>query len=40
MVNDLNKVELAVRGSARGNVPGTDQRDSIIYTSTVDLAAV
>jgi 6-phosphofructokinase 1 len=37
MVNHLNKVGLAARGSARGNVPGTDQRDSIIYASTVDL---
>ncbi len=33
IVNYLNEVGLA----ARGNVPGTDQRDSIIYASTVDL---
>ena len=37
VVNYLNEVGLAVRGAARGNVPGTDQRDSIIYASTVDL---
>jgi 6-phosphofructokinase len=37
VVNHLNDVGLAARGSARGNVPGTDQRDSIIYASTVDL---
>jgi 6-phosphofructokinase len=36
-VNYLNEVGLAARGSARGNVPGTDQRDSVIYASTVDL---
>lgn len=28
---------LAARGSARGNVPGTEQRDSVIHASTVDL---
>jgi len=37
VVNYLNEAGLAARGSARGNVPGTDQRDSIIYASTVDL---
>ena len=37
VVNYLNEVGLASRGSARGNVAGTDQRDSIIYASTVDL---
>ncbi|MDY6875570.1 MAG: diphosphate--fructose-6-phosphate 1-phosphotransferase [Chloroflexota bacterium] len=37
VVNYLNEVGLAARGAARGNVPGTDQRDSIIYGSTVDL---
>ncbi len=37
MVNYLNEVGLAARGAARGNVPGTDQRNSIIYASTVDL---
>jgi 6-phosphofructokinase len=37
VVNHLNDVGLACRGSARGNIPGTDQRDSIIHASTVDL---
>ncbi len=37
VVNYLNEVGLAARGSARGNVPGTDQRHSMIYASTVDL---
>ena len=37
VVNYLNAVGLAARGAARGNVPGTDQRHSIIYASTVDL---
>ena len=37
LVNYLNEVGLAARGAARGNVPGTDQRNSIIYASTVDL---
>ena len=37
VVNYLNEVGLAARGAARGNVPGTDQRGSIIYASTVDL---
>ena len=37
VVNYLNEVGLAVKGSARGNVPGTDQRHSMIYASTVDL---
>jgi len=37
VVNYLNQVGLAARGSARGNVPGTDQRGNIIYASTVDL---
>jgi 6-phosphofructokinase 1 len=37
VVNYLNQVGLAARGAARGNVPGTDQRDSVIYASTVDL---
>jgi 6-phosphofructokinase 1 len=36
-VNYLNEVGLACRGLARGNVPGTDQRDSIINASKVDL---
>ena len=37
VVNYLNEVGLAARGSARGNVPGTDQRNNIICASTVDL---
>jgi len=37
VTNYLNKVGLAARGSARFNVPGTDQRDTAIYASTVDL---
>ncbi len=37
VVNHLNSVGLAARGAARGQVPGTDQRDAIVYASTVDL---
>jgi 6-phosphofructokinase len=37
VVNYLNSVGLPVGGSARGNVPGTDQRHNMIYASTVDL---
>jgi len=37
VVNHLNRAGLACRGLARGNVPGTDQRDSIVHASTVDL---
>jgi 6-phosphofructokinase 1 len=37
VVNFLNDVGLAARGAARGNVPGTDQRHSVVYASTVDL---
>jgi len=37
VVNYLNQAGLAARGSARGNVPGTDQRHNMIYASTVDL---
>ena len=37
VVNYLNRNGLAVRGAARGQIPGTDQRDSILYASTVDL---
>ncbi|MCR9115720.1 MAG: diphosphate--fructose-6-phosphate 1-phosphotransferase [bacterium] len=37
VVNYLNKAGLATKGSARGNVPGTDQRHSMAYASTVDL---
>ena len=37
VVNYLNQQGLAARGSARANVPGTDQRHSMAYASTVDL---
>ena len=37
LVNYLNRVGLAARGSARGQVPGTDQRASIPLASAVDL---
>ena len=37
MVNSLNERGLPCKGSARGQVPGTDQRGTIIYASTVDL---
>lgn len=37
VVNYLNRVGLAARGTARGNMPGTDQRHNMIYASTVDL---
>lgn len=37
VVNYLNKVGLATKGAARGNVPGTDQRNAIAMASTVDL---
>ncbi len=37
VVNYLNSTGIAARGSARGQVPGTDQRDAIVYASTVDL---
>ena len=37
VVNYLNQAGLAARGSARGNMPGTDQRHNMIYASTVDL---
>jgi 6-phosphofructokinase 1 len=37
VVNYLNSSGLAARGSARGQVMGTDQRDTAIYSSTVDL---
>ncbi len=37
VVNYLNDKGLAVRGSARCQVPGTDQRGSILTASTVDL---
>ncbi len=37
VVNYLNSKGIKARGSARGQVMGTDQRHSIIYASTVDL---
>ena len=37
VVNYLNSVGLKARGKARGQVMGTDQRDTAIYASTVDL---
>jgi len=38
IVNYLNASGLAAHGAARCNVPGTDQRHSMAYASTVDLA--
>jgi 6-phosphofructokinase 1 len=38
LVNYLNKVGLAARGSARANVSGTHQRHDMAAASTVDLA--
>jgi 6-phosphofructokinase len=37
LVNYLNRVGLAAKGAARGNVSGTDQRHSMAYASAVDL---
>jgi len=37
VVNYLNAKGLKARGSARGQVMGTDQRNAIVYASTVDL---
>ena len=37
VVNYLNTLKFPVPGKARGQVPGTDQRNSIAYASTVDL---
>jgi 6-phosphofructokinase 1 len=37
VVNYLNRVGLAAKGAARGNVAGTFQRASMAYASTVDL---
>ncbi len=37
VVNYLNEKGLPVKGAARGNVMGTDQRHSIVYASPVDL---
>ncbi len=38
VVNYLNHIGLPVRGSARGQVPGTDQRHAIHLASTVDIS--
>jgi 6-phosphofructokinase 1 len=37
LVNYLNQTGLPAKGAARGNVPGTDQRHSMAYASSVDL---
>ena len=37
VVNYLNSKGLKAKGAARGQVMGTDQRDTIIYASTIDL---
>ncbi len=37
LVNFLNEVGLPARGHARGQIPGTEQRDAILYASPVDL---
>jgi ATP-dependent phosphofructokinase / diphosphate-dependent phosphofructokinase len=37
VINGLNAKGLPVKGAARANVPGTDQRHNMIYASTVDL---
>jgi ATP-dependent phosphofructokinase / diphosphate-dependent phosphofructokinase len=37
VVNYLNVNGIKARGSARGQVMGTDQRDTMIYASTIDL---
>ena len=37
VINYLNGQGLPVHGSARTNIPGTDQRHSMVYASTVDL---
>lgn len=37
VINYLNNAGLPVPGSARTNIPGTDQRDAIILASSVDL---
>src|SRR5581483_11514824 len=37
VINALNRRGLPVKGAARANVPGTDQRHSMAYASTVDL---
>ena len=38
VINALNRKGLPVKGFARLNVPGTDQRHNMIYASTVDMA--
>ncbi len=37
VINTLNRRGLPVKGSARANVPGTDQRHNMIFASTIDL---
>ena len=37
IVNYLNTLKFPVPGKARGQVPGTDQRNAIAYASSVDL---
>ncbi len=37
VVNYLNTLKFPVPGKARGQVPGTDQRNAIAYASVVDL---
>jgi len=37
LTNALNDKGLAVKGAARCNVPGTHQRNDMVYASTVDL---
>jgi 6-phosphofructokinase len=37
VVNHLNRAGLRARGAARGQVSGTDQRDTMVYASAVDL---
>jgi ATP-dependent phosphofructokinase / diphosphate-dependent phosphofructokinase len=37
VINALNQRGLPVKGAARANVPGTDQRHNMIFASTVDL---
>lgn len=37
IVNHLNKSGIKARGAARGQVSGTDQRDTMIYASVIDL---
>jgi len=37
VVNYLNTLKFPVPGKARGQVPGTDQRNAIAYASSIDL---